>query len=110
PGLVSWLSILIAMVLAAWQTFQYGRQSHIHWITGLGSGLLLSQVGLVIHGLTDAVVWGMVRPAPIVWGIWGITAAARILIYNRENIYIQHHTITRNLDEESKRVQKTDPA
>ncbi|MEA3441022.1 MAG: O-antigen ligase family protein, partial [Chloroflexota bacterium] len=83
PGLVSWLSILIAMVLAAWQTFQYGRQSHIHWITGLGSGLLLSQVGLVIHGLTDAVVWGMVRPAPIVWGFWGITAAAIILIHKR---------------------------
>ena len=110
PGLVSWLSILITTVLAAWQTFQYGRQSQTRWITGLGSGLLLSQIGLVIHGLTDAVVWGMVRPAPIVWGIWGIAAAARILTYKRENIYIQHHTITRDLDEESKRVQKTDPA
>jgi hypothetical protein len=33
-------------------------------MAGLGAGLLHSQLALVLHGLTDAVTWGMVRLAP----------------------------------------------
>jgi hypothetical protein len=32
-----------------------------------------SQVALGVHGLTDAVTWGMVRPEPFVWILWGIS-------------------------------------
>ncbi len=42
---------------------------------GLGAGLLCSQLALAVHGITDAVTWGMVRPAPFVWAIWGLAVA-----------------------------------
>jgi len=33
-------------------------------------------VGLVVNGILDAVTWGMVRPAPLVWLMWGAAMAA----------------------------------
>ena len=62
---------------AVWQLYQHGRRTGDGWVAGIGAGLLGSQIALVVHGLTDAVTWGMVRPAPIVWGLWGITIAAK---------------------------------
>jgi putative inorganic carbon (HCO3(-)) transporter len=38
--------------------------------------LLCSQLALGVHGLFDAVTWGMVRPAPLIWAIWGLALAA----------------------------------
>jgi len=79
PGLAAWLSILILIIVISWQIYLAGRQDRKDYFRALGSGLLLSQLALVVHGLTDAVTWGMVRPAPLVWAIWGIAAAARLL-------------------------------
>ena len=79
PGLIAWLSILMVMVSTSWAVYTLGR-GRSGWFAGLGAGLLLSQLALITHGMTDAVTWGMVRPAPIVWGIWGIIAAARVLV------------------------------
>ncbi len=76
PGLIAWLSILLLVCVAAWQVYRHGVMQHNGWLAGAGAGLLASQVALVVHGLTDAVTWGMVRPAPLVWGIWGLTLAA----------------------------------
>jgi putative inorganic carbon (HCO3(-)) transporter len=42
--------------------------------------LLCSQVALVVHGLTDAVTWGMVRPAPLVWALWGLAMASGYVV------------------------------
>ena len=40
-------------------------------LSGLGAGFLLSQVALLVHGMFDAVTWGLMRTAPIVWMVWG---------------------------------------
>lgn len=76
PGLVAWLAISILVLVIAWQIFSRGRFLNQKWIMGIGSGLFCSQIALMIHGLTDAVTWGMVRPAPIVWALWGLSMAA----------------------------------
>jgi len=52
-----------------------GKSQGNAWLLGLGAGLLAAQAALVVHGLTDAVTWGMVRSAPVVWLIWGFCAA-----------------------------------
>jgi putative inorganic carbon (HCO3(-)) transporter len=49
-------------------------------LAALGAGLLGSQIALIVHGLTDAVTWGMVRPAPVVWALWGTVIAAALLL------------------------------
>ena len=72
PGLVAWSAVLLIMVVIAWNLYRYGRRMHNPWIEGVGAGLFCSQIALSIHGLTDAVTWGMVRPAPVVWALWGL--------------------------------------
>ncbi len=76
PGLIAWLGVFF---LAAWQSFRLYRQGRAagdSWIAGLGAGLLSSQAALAVHGMLDAVTWGMVRPAVFVWVLWGLAAAA----------------------------------
>jgi putative inorganic carbon (hco3(-)) transporter len=75
PGLIGWLVVLGSVVVASWKLYIYGRRNKEQLATGLGAGLLCSQIALVVHGMTDAVTWGMVRPAPIVWAIWGLAIA-----------------------------------
>jgi putative inorganic carbon (hco3(-)) transporter len=75
PGFIAWLSIFLVVILCSLRIFQYGKLMNNQWFTGLGAGLLSSQMALAIHGLTDAVTWGMVRPAPFVWVIWGLAVS-----------------------------------
>jgi putative inorganic carbon (HCO3(-)) transporter len=75
PGLVAWLAILGMVAWSSWQLYRWGRQVRDGWAAGLGAGLLCSQVALAVHGLFDAVTWGMVRSAPLVWLIWGLAFA-----------------------------------
>jgi putative inorganic carbon (HCO3(-)) transporter len=77
PGLVAWLSVFLLVMAAAWRVFQRGRLLNDGWEAGLGAGLLCSQLALAVHGLTDAITWGMVRPAPLIWVLWGLAIAAR---------------------------------
>jgi len=80
--LIAWLVILVVVAARSWQIYRYGRsQQEIQW-SALGAGLLGSQIALVVHGMTDAVTWGMVRPAPLVWAIWGLAVAAGIIYLN----------------------------
>ena len=72
PGLIAWLGILGYVCLSAWRAYRYGDG----WVRALGAGLLASNVALCVHGLTDAVTWGMVRSAPLVWLLWGTAVAA----------------------------------
>ncbi len=73
PGLVSWLAILgLSLVAAARITIV----AEGGWLKGLGAGLLASQAFVILHGLTDSVVWGMVRPSPLIWLFWGISIGA----------------------------------
>lgn len=76
PGLVAWLAVLLLVIVAAWRVSQIGLAQNDGWLRGLGCGLLCSQVALIVHGFTDAVTWGMVRPAPLVWALWGLALAS----------------------------------
>jgi putative inorganic carbon (HCO3(-)) transporter len=80
PGLIAWLWLLAVVMLNAAKAYRAGRALPDHLFAALGAGLLGSQIALIVHGLTDAVTWGMVRPAPIVWALWGtaiVTALQR---------------------------------
>jgi putative inorganic carbon (HCO3(-)) transporter len=75
PGLIAWLAILLIVISLAWKIYRLGTGLRNSRTSALGAGLLTSQVALIVHGLIDAVTWGMVRPAPIVWAIWGLAIA-----------------------------------
>jgi putative inorganic carbon (hco3(-)) transporter len=79
PGFAAWLTVLGLVILSAWQVYSFAKVKNDRWMAGLGAGLFGSQVALCVHGLLDAVTWGMVRPAPLVWGVWGLTVAAWML-------------------------------
>ena len=85
PGLLAWLWILAVVILNAARAYRTGRTQKDLLITALGAGLLCSQVALIVHGLTDAVTWGMVRPAPVVWALWG-TAIVAALYLNKAQV------------------------
>jgi len=83
PGLIAWLGILLSGFIAAGRVYAVGLSQGRTQIIAMGAGLLLSQLALITHGLLDAVTWGMVRPAPFVWIVWGIAMAA-VGVYNTE--------------------------
>jgi putative inorganic carbon (HCO3(-)) transporter len=89
PGLIAWLAILVVVSVIAWQVYHKGRITHNGWYAGLGAGLLCSQVALVVHGMLDSVTWGMVRPAPIVWAIWGLIVTSGCIQYQTAKISVQ---------------------
>lgn len=72
PGLIAWLGILVTVIVSSWRAYRSPDPT----LRALGAGLLASQVALCVHGLTDAVTWGMVRSAPLVWAVWGVAIAA----------------------------------
>lgn len=76
PGLLAWVVILGVIIWSSVRVYISGRKMNDAQAIGLGASLLASQVALVIHGMTDAVTWGMVRPAPLVWALWGLVIAA----------------------------------
>ena len=86
PGLIAWLSILGVVVIASWRVYRRGVIKGDRWIMSIGVGLLCSQAALITHGMTDAVTWGMVRPAPIVWALWGLAVATWNVIDERVKV------------------------
>jgi len=76
PGLIGWLIVLGSVGAISWSLYRFGRENNERLAAGLGAGFLCSQLALIVHGMTDAVTWGMVRPAPFVWVIWGLAVAA----------------------------------
>ncbi len=80
PGLVAWLAILFAVCQAGVFLFRQGRRHGDPWISGLGAGILASQVVLLVHGITDATLWGMTRPALLVWIVWGVGLAGQQVV------------------------------
>jgi putative inorganic carbon (HCO3(-)) transporter len=75
PGLTAWLVIFTVMCGMAYQSFRAGIRLKDGWTAGLGAGLLCSQAALGIHGCLDAVTWGAVRTAPLVWILWACNTA-----------------------------------
>lgn len=79
PGLIAWLGILTNVIIAC----VVSTRSTLPLVRAIGAGLLASNVALCVHGLTDAVTWGMVRTAPLVWALWGLAVAAGIIAEQR---------------------------
>lgn len=75
PGLAAWLGLAAGGLYCARRAFRQGRLFANHGLAGLAAGLLAAQAAFLTHGLIDAVLWGMVRTAPLVWLIWGLSAA-----------------------------------
>jgi putative inorganic carbon (HCO3(-)) transporter len=75
PGLAAWLAAFGIVWWMGWRLYRRGTQAAA-WAAGIGAGTLAVQTALLVHGLFDAVTWGLVKPAPLVWGLWGVTAAA----------------------------------
>jgi putative inorganic carbon (HCO3(-)) transporter len=91
PGLIAWLAIILVLFTVPWQLYKRGKYSTNKILIGLGIGFFCSQVALCTHGILDAVTWGMVRPAPIVWAIWGMAIASNLLVF-RNNSSIQNNS------------------
>lgn len=87
PGLIAWLAIWLLISYCAWQLFSAGRLNKDGWAYGIGAGVLCGQVALLLHGMTDAVTWGMVRPAVLVWVFWALPVAAWNVYMKRNDHY-----------------------
>jgi len=72
PGLVAWLAIFAVVVMCLAQQLRNCNTKFLPLI----AGLLGAQVALIVGGISDAVTWGMVRSAPLVWAIWGVAVAS----------------------------------
>lgn len=83
PGLIAWLAIVMIVSVSSWRLYVHGRAENDDHITGLGAAWLCSQIALLVHGFTDAVTWGMVRPSVIVWGLWGLSISCASMYVSR---------------------------
>jgi putative inorganic carbon (HCO3(-)) transporter len=75
PGLIAWLTLFFIVLKQGWTMLQDGRRTHKRWLSNIGIAIICSQTALITHGMVDAVTWGMIRPAPIVWVVWGLALA-----------------------------------
>jgi putative inorganic carbon (hco3(-)) transporter len=82
-GLLAWLSIVALLIRAAWRVYRSGRARGEAWTAGLGAGLIASHGAMLTHGVFDAVVWGMVRTAVMVWVVWAFATIAQRLLVGR---------------------------
>jgi len=88
PGLIAWLSILLLALQAAWRAYRRaywrayraGGRLENSWLRVAGAAVLSAQCALLLHGLFDAVLWGMVRPAPLVWAVFGLALACGAMV------------------------------
>ncbi len=86
-GLSAWLVIFVIQLIQAWKSWLLGRKNDQLRMSAIGFAVVGSLITMAIHGMTDAVIWGMVRPAPLVWAVWGIGGSG----------YLQLQSIEKNL-------------
>ena len=72
PGLIAWLATLIITIACSISLYRVGLRTNNPGQAGLAASLIASQLALIVGGLTDAVTWGGIRTAPLVWVIWGV--------------------------------------
>jgi len=84
PGFIAWFSIFLGICWSSWQLYKFGKNTQNSWGAALGAGFLGCQLALAIHGIMDAVTWGMIRPAPLVWAIWGTAIAAWNVLFVKQ--------------------------
>ncbi len=84
PGLLAWMAVFIISIVNGWRSYFYGRSQKNILIMAFGISLTCSIFAMALHGVTDAVTWGMVRSAPLVWLIWGAAQAAQRMAPSKE--------------------------
>ncbi len=78
PGMLSWLAVWMAVIACAWNLIKHSKGSQPEFkgqyqlLRGAAAGLFASQIALGVNGVVDVLIWGMVRSAPLVWGLWGV--------------------------------------
>jgi putative inorganic carbon (HCO3(-)) transporter len=88
PGLITWLAIYLLMIVICVRIIRAGKLAVDYMIIGLGYGLLCSQIALGVHGLLDAVTWGIVRSAPLVWALWAVIMVAHKKLISVDELLI----------------------
>ncbi len=73
PGLIAWLGCWFGVLWMGWRLY---RAAPSAWGRAVGVGVLLAQIVVGVHGIFDAVVWGLIRSAPLLWLVWALAAAA----------------------------------
>jgi putative inorganic carbon (HCO3(-)) transporter len=89
PGLISYLAGLLVIFSIAMQVFRDKITRLYPLYLSAAAGTICSLVAFLVHGLLDAVTWGMVRPAPLVWVIWALTVAVTLLIHSESKLMQQ---------------------
>lgn len=85
PGFIAWMFVFTLLTVSIWKTYLQSIRLYDTTISGFSAGLLGAQFAIVVHGLFDAVTWGMVRPSVIIWGVWGIGLAVTRLGLENQN-------------------------
>ncbi len=75
-GLIFWLGGLVTTLAACISAMRAGSND----ARALAWAILVGQIGMLVHGLTDAVLWGLPRTAPLVWLLWGVAHANKNLM------------------------------
>lgn len=78
-GLAAWMGILAVIIIADLRVAISETEQDGRIASAAASGSLGAIAALLVHGIFDSVTWGMVRPAPLVWLIWGIGVSGYIL-------------------------------
>lgn len=85
PGLLAWLAVFFISITNGFKSFIYSRQYKNELLMASGIALTSGIVAMALHGITDAVTWGMVRPAPLVWMFWAAAQATVRLVDENQN-------------------------
>jgi len=85
-GLVAWLAVVMGILITAWQLYKTCIAGNKAISRAIGVGMIGSVIALLEQGILDAVTWGMVRPAPIVWVIWGTCIAAWYVYFDHDRL------------------------
>lgn len=75
PGLVALLALLTGTLMMAWRAYLASRSKGEYDAMGIALGLFAGLVGMIIHGMVDAVTWGT-KPSIIPWVFMALAVVA----------------------------------
>lgn len=87
-GLCAWLAVLGSVgraCLSAWRRMDRA-------LAAIAAAIFVSQLALLIQGALDAVTWGMVRPAPLVWLLWGVAIGLSRISQSGHAVVVADHS------------------
>lgn len=71
PGLVAFVALLSGSLVMGWISYARLRKSPDITLTGVSLGLFAGLVGMMAHGMTDAVTWGT-KPSVVPWAFMAL--------------------------------------